>query len=241
MAIGSGTGHDRPMARMPRFFAPDLPLHVTQRGNNRQAIFHDDSERSFLLGLLGKNAVRHRVSIHAYVLMTNHVHLLATPHDAIGVPRLMQAVGHGYASWFNTRHARTGTLWEGRYRATAVEEEGYLLRCMRYIELNPVRAGLVERPGDYAWSSFRANAWGERDRLVTPHAIYRSLGRTPSDRAAAYVDICGEIVLADELARIRDASLHGWALGGATFHAAIDATGRRADRLPKGRTRARDV
>jgi putative transposase len=224
---------------MPRFFSPDVPLHVIQRGNNRQSLFHDAGERSFLLALLRRDSVRYGVTVHAYVLMTNHVHLVATPDERSSVPRFMQSVGRDYVRWFNERHERTGTLWEGRYRATAVEDERYLLACMRYIELNPVRAGLARTPSDYPWSSFRANAWGEPDRLVRPHPVYEALAGNPVERASIYAGMFDEVIPAHDLARIRDATHHGWALGGPTFQSAIDASGRRAARLPMGRPRTR--
>jgi putative transposase len=222
---------------MPRFFAPGVPLHVIQRGNNRQAMFGEPADRAFFLALLRRASDRYGVSVHAYVLMTNHVHLLSTPQERLGIPRLMQSVGRDYVRWFNDRRGRTGTLWEGRYRATVVDDDRYLLTCMRYIELNPVRAGIADRPGDFRWSSFRVNASGGRDRLVRPHPIYLALGRTPLERASAYGELFAEAIPEEELGSIRDATHHGWALGSAAFVATIDAAGRRAARLPKGRPR----
>lgn len=225
------------MARLPRFFIAGTPQHVIQRGNNRQAIFQASGERSFLLALLRRDAARYRVSIHAYVLMSNHVHLLMTPERPDGIPRLMQSTGQTYVRWFNDHHGRTGGLWEGRYRATVVEDERYLFACMRYIELNPVRSGIVERPEDFPWSSFRANAMGEGDGLVRPHGIYQGLGPTRRRRAQMYAEMFRESLPDEQLARIRDACQHGWALGGPAFRAGVDASGRRAARLPMGRPR----
>ena len=129
------------------------------------------------------------MSIHAYVFMTNHVHLLATPATAASLPKMLQAIGRVYVQYFNTVHRRTGTLWEGRYRAAIVDDERYLLTCMRYIELNPVRAGMVADPADYPWSSHRATAYGAMDRLITPHAEYRQLDGVATARRAAYREL----------------------------------------------------
>ena len=148
------------MPRQPRFFAPDGPLHVIQRGNDRQVIFRAPEDRLRFLDLIRHAMRRHGVSIHAYVLMTNHVHFLLTPSGRDAVSGMMQSVGRVYVQWFNGRYRRTGTLWEGRYKATVVEDERYLLTCMRYIELNPVRARMVKSPGEHPWSSFATNACG---------------------------------------------------------------------------------
>src|SRR4051812_40957743 len=141
------------MARLPRLTVPGYPHHIIQRGNNRQAIFSGTAEYELLLSILGENAREFHVAIHAYVLMTNHFHVLATPETADGIPRMMQAVGRRYVRLYNQRHARTGTLWEGRYRSTIIQAERYLLACMVYMDLNPVRAGLVADPAVYPWSS----------------------------------------------------------------------------------------
>jgi REP element-mobilizing transposase RayT len=151
------------MARLPRFFVPDTPQHVIQRGNDRQPIFRTTADLAFFKDCLAFAARRHGVSIHAYVLMTNHVHLLATPEVATSLPRAMQSLGRVYVQYFNSMQGRSGTLWEGRYKAAIVDSDRYLLACMRYIELNPVRAGLVEHPERYPWSSHRANAFGVSD------------------------------------------------------------------------------
>ena len=146
------------MSRQPRLDLPDVPQHVVQRGNDRIACFRDDTDRHLYLKTLGDVATSFSCALHAYVLMTNHVHLLVTPSDAGSVARLMQSLGRRYVSAFNHRHERTGTLWEGRYKSCLVDCGRYLLACDRYIELNPVRAGLAQRPGDYRWSSHRANS-----------------------------------------------------------------------------------
>ena len=157
------------MPRLPRFFVPCTPLHVIQRGNDRAPIFGGVADLAFFRGCLAHAARRHAVAIHAYVLMTNHVHLLVTPTFAMSVPKMMQSIGRIYVQYFNSVYRRTGTLWEGRYKAAIVDDERYLLTCMRYIELNPVRAHMAASPGDFGWSSFRANACGAPDDLVVPH------------------------------------------------------------------------
>ncbi|MEY3381908.1 MAG: hypothetical protein RL468_2506, partial [Pseudomonadota bacterium] len=140
------------MARLARLTVADFPHHVIQRGNNRQPIFLDDADRRFMLDLLLEKASVLGVAIHAYVLMDNHFHLLATPRDSDGLPKMMQGVGRQYVRYFNKRYRRSGTLWEGRYRSNLIDSEAYLLTCMAYIELNPVRAGMVERAQDFPWS-----------------------------------------------------------------------------------------
>jgi putative transposase len=225
------------MARLPRFYIPGVPLHVIQRGNDRQAMFHGTSDRRLFLGLLREGSRRCSVEVHAYVLMPNHVHVLATPANADAMPRMMQWVGCNYVRWFNDCNGRTGTLWEGRYRASAVEHERYLLTCMRYIELNAVRAGIVGAAADDRWSSYRCNALGVRDALVRPHAVYLGLGATPERRAVAYREMFDTPVTDAELALIRDATQNAWVIGDPAFCARVGAVGRRAVRLPVGRPR----
>ena len=220
---------------MPRFFVPDLPLHVIQRGNDRQPIFRGCDDRRFFRECLRRVARDHGVAIHAYVLMTNHVHLLATPELATSMPRMMQSVGRIYVQYFNSAHGRTGTLWEGRYKAAIVDSDAYLLACMRYVELNPVRAGLVANPGDFPWSSFRANARGATDALVEPHTLYRQMGNSPQERQATYRDLFNSALSSDECRLIRDATQHAWALGGEAFRKRVAEVSRRAARLPLGR------
>jgi len=225
------------MPRLPRFFAPATPQHIIQRGNNRERMFDGPSDFAYYKGCLEYAARKHDVAIHAYVLMTNHVHLLATPATAASLPRMMQAVGRVYVHYFNKSCARTGTLWEGRYKATIVDSEGYLLACMRYIELNPVRAGMATSPEGYAWSSIHANAYGAADPLVTPHQSYRELGRSRPERRSAYRSLLGMPLDSALLEAIREATQHTWALGSAEFRSAIDTLGRRSSRLSTGRPR----
>ena len=227
------------MPRLPRFFTPDTPLHVIQRGHNRQPIFGAGADLAFFKECLIHAARANGVAIHAYALMTNHIHLLATPPLPVSLPRVMQAVGRVYVKYFNGLYDRTGTLWEGRYKAAIVEDDQYLLTCMRYIELNPVRAGIVQSPGEYPWSSFRANAEGASDALISPHALYWELGRSAETRQASYRALFCSAVSAEDMSVIRDSTQHAWALGNVAFRRKIGALGRRAERLPTGRPRSK--
>lgn len=211
------------MARMPRIVIPGQPLHVIQRGNNRADIFFERCDYLHYLNDLREAAERHGCAIHAYVLMTNHVHLLLTPDGEQGPARMMQAVGRRYVRYVNTRHGRTGTLWEGRYKSVVVDSENYLLACSRYIELNPVRAGMVTHPGEYAWSSFGRNARGMTDSLVTPHPVYRALAPSAVEREAAYRALFGSLLESRILKEIRDATHAGTILGGKRFRKEVEA------------------
>jgi putative transposase len=174
------------MARAARPVVTGLPLHVIQRGNNRQAVFLDDQDRRDYLRCLADACIEHGLSIHAYVLMDNHVHLLCTPEREGALSGAMQALGRRYVRHFNRRHARTGTLWEGRFRSSLVEADRYLLACHRYIELNPVRAGRVEQPEAWVWSSHRHHLGLAVDPLVRLHPVLYTLGNTPFERESAY-------------------------------------------------------
>ena len=209
------------MARLPRLTLPGYPHHIIQRGNNRQMIFADTQDFATMMALLAENAHKFAVAVHAYVLMDNHFHLLATPATAEALPLMMQAVGRSYVRYFNQRHARSGTLWEGRYRSTLIETERYLLACMVYIDLNPVRAGMVAQPGAWQWSS-HAHYLGQRiDKLVTPHALYWALGNTPFAREAAYAGLVQAGIGCGDQAALTDAALSGWALGDTEFVAEL--------------------
>jgi putative transposase len=205
------------MARLPRLTIPGYPHHVIQRGNNRQPIFATDEDYRELLALLEEHARAAGVAVHAYVLMSNHVHLLATPETADGIPQMMQAVGRRYVRFFNRRQARTGTLWEGRYRSTIIQAERYLLACMVYIDLNPVRAGMVDAPESYPWSSHGHYVSGRPDRLVTPHPIWWELGNTPFAREAAYRELVHAGLSGAQQQALTDSALRGWALGDAAY------------------------
>ncbi|MGC1172770.1 REP-associated tyrosine transposase [Polaromonas sp.] len=209
------------MARLPRLSLPGYPHHVIQRGNNRQAIFSSPADYQTLLDLIEESAKKSGVAIHAYVLMVNHFHLLVTPETADSLPRMMQAVGRRYVRCFNDSHGRSGTLWEGRYRSTLIQAETYLLACMAYMDLNPVRAGLVSEARDYPWSSHGHYAGLRNDKLVTPHPLFWGLGNTPFAREAIYADIVRAGVPAEQQAALTESTLGGWALGDAAFVAEL--------------------
>ena len=157
------------MARLPRLYAPGCAQHIIQRGNNRCACFFNDIDYAVYLDKLKEYSEKYAVDIHTFVLMTNHVHILLTPHDKEGVPNMMQSLGRYYVRYINTVYQRTGSLWEGRYKSTIVDNDRYLLTLYRYIELNPVRAAMVEHSGDYPWSGFHSNGLGKNIDLITPH------------------------------------------------------------------------
>lgn len=224
------------MARLPRLTLPGYPHHVIQRGNNRQAIFVSKADYQTLLDLLMENANKFDVAIHAYVLMSNHFHLLVTPQTAEGLPQMMQAVGRRYVRGFNNAQKRSGTLWEGRYRSTLIQSERYLLACMAYIDLNPVRAGLVAQARDYPWSSFGHYTGQRIDKLITPHALLWELGNTPFAREAAYAELVQSGVSAAQQKALTDSALSGWALGDPGFVADLQKwTQRRVAKSSAGR------
>ena len=165
------------MPRKPRFFLPAVPVHVVQRGHNREAVFFEESDYHAYLNWLGEAAIKYQCSIHAYCLMTNHIHLLVSPAASDGVTRLMQFVGRYYVPYINHKYGRSGSIWEGRYKASLIDADDYLLACMRYIELNPVAANMVPNAELYAWSSYRCNALGIGNNLIQPHELYRTLGK----------------------------------------------------------------
>ncbi len=204
------------MPRHARVRIAKCPWHVIQRGVNRSRCFVDDADRQLYLNLLKVYSRRHECAVHAYVLMTNHVHLLVSPEDDDGLSRMMKALGERYVPYFNRLHGRTGTLWEGRFRSSVVQSERYLLICQRYIELNPVRAELVPHAGDYPWSSYSANAVGAASDLVTPHELYLRLGRDQKARADAYRKLFGPPSESD-IKLIRESASGGNALATEEF------------------------
>lgn len=226
------------MARLPRLFMPGIASHVILRGNDRQDVFCGDGDRLAFLQALREEASRHGLAIHAYVLMTNHVHLLATGAEPANLAQTIQSVGRKYVPRFNRLQDRTGTLWEGRYRSTLVDSDRYFLHCQRYIELNPVRAGLAPDPASYIWSSHLHHAYGKPDDLVTPHALLRSLGEDAVDRRHAYRGLFATPMTQVIVEEIRAASNKGWALGSHDFCARVERhTGRRASPVSPGRPR----
>ncbi len=224
--------------RLPRYVLPGQPLHIIQRGNNRQAIFYTQQDAVNFLTWLEEAAGEHGLAVHAYVLMPNHVHLLASAEGASSLARAMQTLGRRYVRYLNTRLQRSGTLWEGRYRASPIDTDRYFFQCSRYIELNPVRARLADEPAGYRWSSYHANAIGNADALVKPHVLYLALAADERGRAAAYRDLFAENLSPTTLTAIRVATNGGWALGDDEFKLRMaDVSGRRTQPLRRGRKR----
>jgi len=212
------------MPRKPRMYIPGIPVHVVQRGNNREPCFFTDDDYHYYRQCLKKALSRYRLQCHAYCLMTNHVHLLLTPADETGISRLMSLAGKNYVMYINRTYRRSGTLWEGRHKSSLIDAERYLLCCYRYIELNPVRAGMVKKPEDYRWSSYGRHAWGKEDALISDHFLYQALGSTTTARQQAYRELF-RIALPDE--DVHDIS-HAWdcnyPLGNDRFKAIIEKT-----------------
>jgi putative transposase len=201
------------MARLPRFVIPGQPQHVIVRGNNRTEIFCADADYQFYLERLQLACDKHNCKIHAFVFMTNHVHLLITSQEENGIGKAMQMLGRYYVQYYNYTYQRTGTLWEGRYKATLIDSEAYLLTCMRYIELNPVRADMVSHPSEYPWSSYHRNALGQPNELVTPHIEYLRLDKTDEARQAAYRQLFKHRIPESSIEEIRQATNKAWVLG----------------------------
>jgi len=226
------------MPRRPRVVLPHTPLHIIQRGNNRQICFVADEDYRFYLDWLHEFAGKTGCRVHAYVLMTNHVHLLLSADRGDSVGALMKGLGQRYVQHFNRTYSRSGTLWEGRFRSCLIQAQDYLLACLRYIELNPVRAGMVKHPAEYRWSSYRANAQGQNDALLTPHEAYLALGVTEPMRQAAYRELFHSELEPALVEQIRTASNGNFALGNARFAAQTAAAlGRRVTPGKPGRPR----
>jgi len=205
------------MPRKPRFQLPGVPQHIIQRGNNREPCFYAELDYLRYLDDLGDALQRNQCALHAYVLMTNHVHLLITPQTEYGISHTMQDTGRKYVQHINKTYQRTGTLWEGRFKACLVDSEAYLLACMRYIELNPVRAGMVEHPGEYRWSSYSCNADGNSSTIVHPHAQYLQLGRDASERLSNYRELFRNCLVETQLHQLREALNQELVLGREDF------------------------
>jgi putative transposase len=221
------------MARLPRLSIAGYPHHVIQRGNNRQPVFRDASDYERYLGWLQELAQGHELAVHAYVLMPNHVHLLATPAANDALSRVMQALGRRYVRHFNDKYGRSGTLWEGRFRSAIIDSDRYLLTCSRYIELNPVRAGLAPDPGQYRWSSYAHHVGLRVDPLISDHALFWALGNTPFERQSAYRGMFDAPLQQDALDDLRRATNRGWSLGDFSDEA------RASDTWPTPRPRGR--
>jgi putative transposase len=215
------------MPRKPRFFLPGVAVHIVQRGHSRNPVFIENSDYQFYLDLMYDASRRHKCAIHAYVLMTNHVHLLATPSEKESISRLMQAVNRQYVPYINYTYGTSGSIWEGRFKASLINDEEYLLTCMRYIELNPVRANMVCLPAEYRWSSYCVNAQGCMNELVTPHSIYLKLGQQREERFTAYKAMFDIYLDKDVIGRIRNSCQTGTPLGNDYFRAMIEQKLRR--------------
>lgn len=223
------------MARLKRLYLQGCAQHIIQRGNNRQACFYHEADYKYYLHLLNKSARQYGVGLHAFVLMTNHVHLLATPKEELSVSRMMQSLGRSYVQYINYTYERTGTLWEGRYKSTLVDSDYYCLVVSRYIELNPVRAKMVEHPGEYPWSSFQSNGMGKEIELLTPHYLYQELGSTKASRLNAYNHLFKDHITKKTIKEIREATNKGWALGSDRFRDEIEEVcGRAAQKRKRG-------
>lgn len=226
------------MARLPRLILPDQPHHVILRGNNRQAIFFSDLDRQHLMNTIGEVAQQYGVAVHAFVLMDNHFHLLLTPPTGDALSRMMQALGRRYVGWFNARHQRSGTLWEGRFRAGLIEGERHLVACMRYIELNPVRAGLCQRPEEWPWSSAAHHLGLARQAVISEHPLYWSMGNTPFEREHAYREFMEQGVTQQEQVRFTEAVLRGRPVASEAFLKPLAGEHERVvARRPRGRPR----
>jgi len=233
------------MSRQPRVSPVDVPQHIIQRGNNRHVCFASEKDFKAYANWLKEYSVKFAVEIHAWVFMTNHIHLLCTPRTEHSISQMMQGLGRQYVRYFNFSYKRTGTLWEGRYKSSLVQEEGYLLHLYRYIELNPVRAKMVTEPADYFWSSHQINALGKVSDLCTEHPIYLALGNDKAERLRRYRGLFKEYLTSDLLAEIRDNTNSGLVIGNDKFKREIEAlTGRRMSKGKRGRPvgwRKRDV
>lgn len=224
------------MARLPRLVIPDQPHHIIQRGNDRQSIFRDTDDYQVFLRWMRDAATQFKVAIHAYVLMPNHLHFLASPSEPTGLARMMQWIGRQYVPYFNRKYVRIGTLWQGRYKATVIDSERYFMTCMRYIELNPVRAGIAAAPAEYPWSSCAHHVGAKPDSLISDHPLYWALGNTPFEREIAYRDLIEQALTSAEISELSDATLKGWALGSEQFKVSLERqTNRRVRPAKRGR------
>ena len=229
------------MARQPRFTIPGIPQHIIQRGNNREPCFYAEEDYLRYRHDLTEAAKKNQAIIHAYVLMTNHVHLLVTPQHEHSITHMMQDLGRKYVRYINHTYKRTGTLWEGRFKASLVDSDAYLLTCMRYIELNPVRASMVAHPSEYRWSSYACNASGKIDTLVKNHPLYTALDVESDQRQFAYRELFSKHLEPDQIHSIRDALNQQLVLGRDDFKDKVEEmTNRQTRPKPLGRHRVEE-
>lgn len=210
------------MPRKTRMYLPGIPCHIIQRGNNRDACFYAEQDYQFYLECIHDASNRYGVKIHAYVLMTNHVHFLMTPVHKDSISLSMQSVGRRYVQYINKEYYRTGTLWEGRHKSSLVDAEQYLLKCMKYIELNPVRANMVKHPSEYKWSSYRCNALAEKNPLISHHLLYEALGLNVDNRLKAYQLLFDRDLEQHDIKLIKNSALFSMPTGDNRFKAQIE-------------------
>jgi putative transposase len=230
------------MPRKARMYLPGVPCHIIQRGNNRDPTFFAEQDYLFYLECLNDAIRKYDAEIHAYVLMTNHVHMLMTPTTRESISLVMQSVGRRYVQYINREYRRTGTLWESRHKASLVDAENYLLACCRYIELNPVNAGMVKHPAEYRWSSYLCNGHGKSDRLIRPHEIYKRLGQCDQSRREAYVSLFANTLDSTDLQIIRSAARFSMPTGDGRFKRQIEQMlDRRIGHAYRGRPRVKRI
>lgn len=212
------------MSRKPRMYLPGIPAHIVQRGNNRNDCFFAEEDYRYYLLCLGEGLRRYNVSLHAYVLMTNHVHLLMTPENETGISQVMQHLGRQYVAFINKSYKRSGTLWEGRHKASLISAEDYLLASYRYIELNPVAANIVKSVDDYPWSSYAHNALGLKNNLIKEHDVYLNLGLTPDECQANYRQLVQQRITEEDKQAIKKSFKFNYPLGNAHFKQQIESS-----------------
>jgi len=226
------------MPRKPRFYMPGVPAHIVQRGNCRQAVFFDGNDYQSYLNWLVEGAIKYGCAIHAYVLMTNHIHLIMTPESKDSISKTIQYVGRHYVTYVNATYGKSGTLWEGRHKGCIINSEQYLLSCMRYIELNPVRAGMVKRPIEYRWSSYAANATGKVDKVLKHHELYLALGVRQDTRSHNYRELFRQALEPEQVHDIRTTVQTGTPLGNDRFRQQVELTlGCKVGQARRGRPR----
>ncbi len=228
------------MPRKTRMYLPGVPAHIVQRGNNREACFFCEDDYCFYKQVLAEGMKRYGVELHAYCLMTNHVHLLMTPKEEDSISRVIQHVGRQYVQYINKTYRRSGTLWEGRHKSSIIDAENYLLSSYRYIEINPVAASMVEKPEEYPWSSYHYNAIGKPDLLVTPHLVYRCIAGGVDKRLSVYCELFRYSLPDHELNEIRSCLTANQVLGSGCFRGQVEGMlGRKLGHLKRGRPASR--
>ena len=224
------------MPRKPRFFLPEIPIHIVVRGNNKQIIFAEEDDFQAYINAMAESLIATETKLHAYVLMSNHVHLLVSAMIPENISKLIQGIGRKYVPYFNHKYGRTGTIWEGRFKASSIDSDQYMLACYRYIEMNPVRAKMVNAPADYKWSSYGGNALGHPSKVLSPHDLYLALGKTEASRQAAYRSLFSDVMNHAVLQDIRDCLQTGTPLGNDKFRLNIEALlGQKVGSTQRGR------